>query len=388
MTPKTRQAAGSVVSSGRATIQSGFGRLRTGLWPIVQTSGAAALSWYGAVTLLGHRSPLFAAVSAIICLGASRGQPWRRAIEMVIGVTVGILIANLLVFTIGTGTLQIALIAALAMVSATLVNGGSLLVTQAGISAILVVAVERPSREFVPDRFFDALVGGVCALVISQLLFPLNPLAVVSSAARRVFVPLAGTLEEVARAIAAADPERAEGALWQARGIDEAVRAFNDELAAGQESARLAPPRRKALGPLEVYAQAASQVDLAVRNTRVLARAAISLVQNETLTSSRGGPDKTREALSEAVFDLARGVRSLGERLDYEDPELQAETRTYALRAAERATQVLEDKEALATSIVVGQVRLTASDLLRGSGMDLAAAQQALDDAAGRSHGL
>ena len=105
-------------------------------------------------------------------------------------------------------------------------------------------------------------------------------------------------------------------------------------------------------------------------------------------SSSKGGPDKTREALSEAVFDLARGVRSLGERLDYEDPGLQAETRTYALRAAERATRVLEDKEALATSVVVGQVRLTASDLLRGSGMDLAAAQQALDDAAGGSHGL
>ncbi len=369
-------------------MQSGLGRLRTGLWPISRTAGAAAAAWYGGVMLLGHEAPLFAALSAVICLGASRGQPWRRAIEMVLGVAVGILIATLLVQVIGTGTLQIALIAALAMLSATLVNGGSLLVTQAGVSAILVVAVEQPTHTFVPDRFFDALLGGACALVISQLLFPLNPLAVVSSAARRVFVPLAGTLEEVARAIAAADPDRAEAALWQARGIDEAVRAFNDELAAGQENARLAPPRRKALGPLEVYAQAASQVDLAVRNTRVLARAAISLVKNETLASSKGGPDQTREALSAAVFDLARGVRSLGERLDYADPELQAETRTHALRAAERATRVLEDKEALATSVVVGQVRLTASDLLRGSGMDLAAAQQALDDAAGRSHGL
>lgn len=385
---KKSPSAGSVLSAGRTSIQSGFGRLRTGLWPIVQTSGAAAVSWYGAVSLLGHRAPLFAAVSAVICLGASRGQPWRRAVEMVLGVAVGILIANLLVLIVGTGTLQIALIAALAMLAATLVNGGSLLVTQAGVSAILVVAIEQPTGAFVPDRFFDALLGGACALIISQLLFPLNPLAVVSSAARRVFVPLAGTLEEVARAIAAADPDRAEGALWQARGIDEAVRAFNDELAAGQESARLAPPRRKALGPLEVYAQAASQVDLAVRNTRVLARAAISLVQNEDLTSSKGGPDKTRRELSEAIFDLARGVRSLGERLDYSDPELQAETRTYALRAAERATRVLEDKKALATSVVVGQVRLTASDLLRGSGMDLAAAQQALDDAAGHSHGL
>ena len=388
MTRKVKKATGSVVGAGRTTIQGGFSRLRSGLWPIVQTAGAAAVAWYGAVTLLGHPAPLFAAVSAVICLGASRGQPWRRAVEMVLGVAVGILIANLLVLVIGTGTLQIALIAALAMVAATLVNGGSLLVTQAGVSAILVVAVERPSHAYVPGRFFDALLGGACALMISQLLFPLNPLAVVSAAARRVFVPLAGTLEEVARAIVAADPDRAERALLQARGIDEAVRAFNDELAAGQETARLAPPRRRALGPLEVYAQAASQVDLAVRNTRVLARAAISLVRNESLVSSREGPEGTRKELSEAIFDLARGVRSLGERLDYSDPELQAETRTYALRAAARATRVLKDKEALATSVVVGQVRLTAADLLRGSGLDLAAAQEALDNAAGPSYGL
>ena len=43
--------------------------------------------------------------------------------------------------------------------------------------------------------------------------------------------------------------------------------------------------------------------------------------------------------------------------------------RTPALRAAARATLVLEETGNLSVTVVVGQVRSTAVDLLRGSGL-------------------
>ncbi len=368
MARRTKEIAGEAASRGVVTVGERVRRLRAGLSPILQTAGAAAGSYYLASVGLGHEQPFFAAVAAMASLGAARGQHWRRAIEMVLGVSVGIAVADAIILGVGNGSLQIFLVATLAMSAAVLLGGGSLLVTQACVSAILVATIEHPSGGLVPDRFFDALVGGGVALLVSQLFFPLNPLSEVRRAARPVFTALGEALDETAAALRAGAPDQAREALVQARAIDEGVRRFNDALGAAYETARLAPPRRRSRGPLEIYAQAASQLDLAVRNTRVLSRASISLVRDGTPAPPE---------LSRAIGELAGAVRSLGEQL--KEPDREVRTRKLALRAARTATSLLPEREALAINVVIGQVRLTASDLLRGSGMDLAQAQEALD---------
>jgi hypothetical protein len=47
-----------------------------------------------------------------------------------------------------------------------------------------------------------------------------------------------------------------------------------------------------------------------------------------------------------------------------------SDTRHFALKAAEEATAALKERNDLETSVLVGQVRSTAMDLLRASGMD------------------
>ena len=61
------------------------------------------------------------------------------------------------------------------------------------------------------------------------------------------------------------------------------------------------------------------------------------------------------------------------------------DARRHALDAARHATEVLEDRHELAISVLVGQVRSAAVDLLRSTGMDQASALEALEDAAGRA---
>jgi uncharacterized membrane protein YgaE (UPF0421/DUF939 family) len=292
---------------------------------------------------------------------------------MVLGVAVGIGVADALVLGIGRGPWQIAVVAALAMSVALFIGGGSLVVTQAGISAILVATVD-PLTELLPERFLDALVGGGVALVVSQLLFPFNPMALVARAARPVFEQLVVALRALADALEAGDDDAVNQALLRARAIDASVRTFNDALGQGHEIARLAPPRRRARGQLELYAVAATQVDLAVRNTRVLARTARSLIR------LRG---RAPEPVVHAVRNLADAVNALSRELD--SPVRARETRDLALEAVTSAASVLEEPDALALSSVVGQVRLTASDLLRATGMSLAEAQQELDRAVAQS---
>lgn len=60
------------------------------------------------------------------------------------------------------------------------------------------------------------------------------------------------------------------------------------------------------------------------------------------------------------------------------------DTRRFALEAVARTSALFPDAEALAIGRVVGQVRSTAIDLLRSSGMDLETAQRTLDERTAR----
>ena len=89
------------------------------------------------------------------------------------------------------------------------------------------------------------------------------------------------------------------------------------------------------------------------------------------------------EALAESILDLARAVETLSSYI--EEPEHPVETRRFALEAAGGATAVLEERNDLRTSMLVGQVRSTAVDLLRASGMESSEALEALHESANRT---
>jgi hypothetical protein len=207
---------------------------------------------------------------------------------------------------------------------------------------------------------------------MTQLLFPLDPIKHVNQAAEPVFNRLADALEQAAAGLAAGDRHRARQALEEARAIDPLVRSFQQALTVGYQVARLAPFRRWALGELDPYASAARQVDYAVRNTRVLARSAMVL-----LAAERPAPP----GLVAGVRVLAETVRTLGGEVVAREPRRAAQR--LALQAAVHAMTALQEDGDLAVAMVVGQVRSTVLDLLRCSGMELADAQQALDEAAG-----
>ena len=235
----------------------------------------------------------------MICLSVTLGQRNRRAIELVFGVAVGLMVADLLVLVIGNGTLQIAVVVLLAMAAAVFFGGGTILVNQAAVSAILVVVLQPPGAVFSPDRFIDALIGGGVALAINYL-FPVNPERLVERAAAPVFDELAAVLEEISAVLEEGDERRAERVLERAREIDGRVRTLNEALEAGHETARLSPTRRRSLRQLEFYGSAGIRIELAVINTRVLARGVYNAIRrgdshSAATARSRARPLAVRE---------------------------------------------------------------------------------------------
>jgi hypothetical protein len=322
---------------------------------------------------------VFASIAAVISLGLAVGRRLRRTVALLTGVAVGVVVADLIVVVFGIGAPQMGLLVAIAMIVTTfLFEGEELAVNEAAISAMILTVAFYPSKTGFPlERLSEALVGGGTALLINALL-PINPERMVRTAAHPVFDESVAVLEETAAALAEGDPERAQKGLAKARAIDERVSGFKEALAAGRETARIAPPRRRALWHLELYAAAADQIDLTVRHVRILARDALGVVR-----TGRPAP----EPLAVALRDLARSTEALAAYL--ETPDSPEEARRLALKAAEGAAALLREREDLvkdlATNALVDEIFSTAYDLLLGTGMDQATALRTLKEAVGHS---
>jgi uncharacterized membrane protein YgaE (UPF0421/DUF939 family) len=258
----------------------------------------------------------------------------------------------------------------LAMTAAIFLGSGQMLATQAAVSAALVATLQPPTDGITFTRFLDALVGGSVALLANAIVLPPHPEHMIRRAAAPVLAELAATLEDIAAAIVSRDLADAEPALARARGIDELSDRFTEAVDVSRETTRYAPPRRRLRGHVESSADAAAQIDLAVRNVRVLARGTI-----RALTLEENVPPD----IADAVRDLATAVRALDEVLD--DPSLADRVREPALRAATTATDVLERTGNLSVSVIVGQVRSTATDLLAGTGLSYDEAAAAVREA-------
>jgi uncharacterized membrane protein YgaE (UPF0421/DUF939 family) len=355
---------------GRLSMRQRAERLKLAARPIIQMAVASTAAWLFAVEVFGHPRPIFAPISAVVVLGLSVGRRLQRAVELALGVAVGLAIADLVVRVVGVGAWQIALIVLLSTSIAVLLGSGQLFASQVAISGILVATLPPGSAPSF-GRFFDSLAGGIIAIAVSALVLPPKPLVMLRRSVGPLLDELAATLADVAAALEARDRAAAEAALVRARGIEELEARFEEAVREGRETARFAPPRRHQRDQVATYAIAAAQVDLAVRNVRVLARGAVrALMLDENVPPELG----------EALRDLAGAVRALEDALA-DETQIQA-VREAALRAAAGATRVLEDTGNLSVSVLVGQVRSTAVDLLRGTGLSYEEASLAVRRAA------
>jgi FtsH-binding integral membrane protein len=128
---RCEQLLDAAARRSRDTMRDRIAGLRAAALPITQSAIAAGVSWWAAAKVVGHREAFFAPIAAVISLGVSQSQRLVRAIELVLGVAMGLFVADLLVFWIGTGALQITVVVALAMVAAVVLQREAL-VSQSG----------------------------------------------------------------------------------------------------------------------------------------------------------------------------------------------------------------------------------------------------------------
>jgi len=368
-----RDTLSEFTQRSRATVADRLRRVRVGLLFAAQAGIAAGLSWLIAFDVLHHPRPFFAPIAAVIALNVSVGQRLRRVVELVVGVALGILVGDTVIYFIGTGAWQIMLGVGVAILAATFLGGSPIVIGQAAGSAVLVATLAPPSGGIYYTRFLDALIGGVTGILVMALLLPVNPLTTIRRAAGPALDVIADGLRDCAAALRHGSRDEADAALAALRAGEAKVVGFRNALSGAREAATLAPVRWRSRGPLAQYLDAAEHVDHALRNARVLARRTVALLRDEEAV-----PDGLVDALStvaEAVTllrdELAAGVEP-------------SRSRELALDAVRAAAAVYRAGVGFSGGVVIAQIRTIGTDLLLASGLPRPVVEKAVRRAVGR----
>ncbi len=321
---------------------------------IAQSALAAGAAWELALQIPGHGKPFFAPIAAVIALGAERGRRGRQAIEVMLGVTLGILIGAAIVAIAGVGAWQLVLATAVVLVVATAAATPPVVRGQAAASAILVVALHQPGSNLAVQRLVDALIGGGIAIVLARLLFPIDPLELVRDEARQLRVRLADALEEAAASLATRDRGRARAALKRLNSVDE--HGLRDALTLARDVARRAPRRRPLRRRLEALGESWLELEASINDARAIATGALRLL---------GENAAPRPELVEAVRAAAAAVRTV-------DPD---EARATAEEARVAAARARDQDASLGASVVTYGVISLAEHTLRAAAAREAAAK-------------
>lgn len=359
----SKDLAPRAVRRSRASVRTRARRLRSRIVFILQCSLGAGAAWWLARTILDHQQPYLAPVSAIICLGLTFGQRFRRIVEVTVGVAVGVLIGSVFAHLFGAGEWQIFVVAAVSMCSAALLGGGVLISTQAAVQSIIVMTLVTHDDGGI-ERWFDAVIGSAVALVIAAVA-PVSPIERPRDAAARVATTVAGILRDAVAAYRASDLEAAGEVLRRARLTEDDLDDFSEATREGLAVVRSSPLFYKRATQVREVASLAGPLDRAVRNLRVLVRRVGTAIWRS---------DTIDDDLLDGLMELARIIDEMsnastsGTRLRESRDRIVAlgnETSTYRIHS-------------LSSAVLTGQVRSLIVDLLEITGLSYEEARRRL----------
>ncbi|WEK12307.1 MAG: FUSC family protein [Candidatus Microbacterium phytovorans] len=354
------------VSTGgkaRADLRAGVERLRDSAPAIVQIVVAATGAYAFSHFVLGHTAPLLAATVTISSLGLVRDARPRRVLETVIGMVLGILIAEAILLVAGIGWWQLGLTLAASLAVARFLSPQPGFAIAAAIQSAIVMVIPA-SVPFL--RLVDGVVGGIAALLVTALV-PRNPVRAVTRDGHELLTAFDAAVLTLVQALRRGDRVRAERGLQKARALQPHVDRWQSSLESGLAIARISPFLRRQRFELQRQERVRAQLDLAVRNLRVIARRVVYVCDDA----------RPRPIAADLLTELAAGARLIGESLDdisFEPPAREA----VRVVAARLDPVVLAAGRQSLDQNLVGALRPLAVDLMTAAGMPAADARAAL----------
>ena len=307
----------------RQFVREGIHRVRADFFQSVQIVAASMGAWLFAERVLGHHEPIFAPVAALVSLGyVSGAKHSRRILEVSFGVTLGILIGDLLLILLGHGTWQAAVVLFLTVIIARFIDKGIIFTIQLSFQACFTLLLPVPDDAF--TRSFDGIVCGAFAF-LTMYLMPRDPRKNPRARAIALMDAFAKVFMLASEAIRYYDYNKAYQSLLDARALQPLYDACRGDLITAQGMNELSWNSRKSKGELERMSKTLAAIDLAIRNDRVLNRRMASTIRHVQLRSA------ALVSLSKALDELSLASQSIG--LGMSSPK--KEEREYYMKKAQ-----------------------------------------------------
>lgn len=348
-----------------SSIHARFRRVGNRLLPITQIALAAGVAFWISTSIFGHMQAFFAPISVIIVIGMTGGDRISKAVDVSMGCIISVFVGDLLFANLGQGGWQIAVIVGGALLIASFFSKSQLVNNQVAIGSILIATILPPGGEVTGiDRTIDALVGCVVAMLVLALI-PQWPMSRARTEIAHVLKLMSSVLDDVTEGLKERDEKVIAEALEAIRASQSDVDGMASAVRSGQESAKLSPFLWGARRYVTALSRVITPTDQAVRTTRVLARRAHVLCEDN---------DTVSEQQIEILDCLARICLEISEVYEVNSRLLQASVIPEAvneLRAlgAGAGTAVLQKDSVLSAYVILAQSRSLIVDLLQVCGM-------------------
>ncbi|MCP1387616.1 FUSC family protein [Corynebacterium sp. TA-R-1] len=279
--PQQRMSTRDRLRAVDKSVQARLRRVRRGFIPIMQTAIAAGVAYWISKDLIDHERPFFAPIAVVLIIGVTSGDRISKAADIALGCILGVLVGDLLFYRLGDGGWQIAVIVGGSLLIASFFSKSQLLINQVAIGSILIATIMPPGAEVTGiDRTIDAFVGCTVAL-LTLALIPTGPMASARAEISHIMGLMSSVLDDVAEGLRTGNPECIREALDLIRGTQSRIDSMSAAIQSGEETSKLSPflwGQRRYINSLALVIP---PVDNAVRTTRVLARRALVLCEDD-----------------------------------------------------------------------------------------------------------
>ncbi|HEY8460427.1 MAG TPA: FUSC family protein [Blastocatellia bacterium] len=338
-------------------------RLTVDAWPLLQSTVAAMAAWLIAQRVAGHPQPFFAPIATIAALNALLGERGLTALRLLVGVVVGIAVGELVVVSLHSGYVALAIAIFASMAIARALSSVRIVTVQAAASAVLTVVAA--SGEVGLHRLIDALIGVGVALAFSQILFSPEPVAFLRRAEAAALEGMAEGLKMAVQALDSDDDELAEQAMMRLRNLRDQLAELSRVRRASAQTARHSLVWRSQLAPLARENENAGHLDLLGGSCLILTRSAMLTSRLE------------RRTLATSIHELARVLKDLAS--DPGDHATRQSAVDRSLQVARRIACAAEPPGSTLDAAIIA-IRLVAADIMVFAGVDpdeaVAAAQE------------
>jgi uncharacterized membrane protein YgaE (UPF0421/DUF939 family) len=346
-------------------LRLGFKRLWVNSGQLIQIPIAATAAYSFCVYVLGHPYPFLAAVASAVGIGPVADRRLRRALEIGIGATFGVLVGETLVNIYGTGIWQLALTLIIGLGIGTVLNSGGIFITQIAVQSVYVVVIPVTSTSQPFPRTLDALTGSVCAILLAFLI-PRDARKAPRRLAADMLEEIDDVLRMMKRGLRDSDSSVANRALERARETQDIIDSWGSSLKISREAAKINARARRHAAEVTRLSRAHTFSDRAMRTIRVIARRVVGITEL--------GVDKP--VIADYVASLADGAKKL------EIALRRGTDRSIAEAALSEAAHALDPRAKSDWDIhdesLVLLLRTVAVDLLQAAGLTREEAQSRL----------